>query len=413
MRHPVALGVVGRRPGTSSASTHSRLTGWRAWAIWSVVAIDLAWMATATIVLPEQPDFPRLGLVVFSLMVGSLGLVGALVMTRQPRNPIGWILWVAATMVTLSTVGDFAVLAIDDAVWATAGATLLAWLSQLMLIPAMAGVIILVPLLFPDGRLLSPRWRWVVVLAIVSISVSVIPDAFGPGPMAEYPTLDNPFGIEAAAGLSGIADAANALSVVLFPMAVSSAVIRYRRGSQVEREQLKWFAAAVGLTVSAFGLALIPVAPLGEISWILGIASISFIPVAIGIAILRYRLYEIDRLISRTISYVVITGLLLVAYGTLTVLLADPLSALTGGGTLPVAISTLAVAALFQPVRLRVQRVVDRRFDRARYDGAIASETFADHLRHDVDLASLTAELGAVVGETVAPRTQSVWLRHP
>lgn len=108
-----------------------------------------------------------------------------------------------------------------------------------------------------------------------------------------------------------------------------------------------------------------------------------------------------------------ITGLLLVAYGTLTVLLADPLSALTGGGTLPVAISTLAVAALFQPVRLRVQRVVDRRFDRARYDGAIASETFADHLRHDVDLASLTAELGAVVGETVAPRTQSVWLRHP
>lgn len=395
------------------SSTYGRLAGWRAWAIWSVVAIDLAWMAAATLVLPEQPDFPRLGLVVFSLMVGSLGLVGALVMTRQPRNPIGWILWVAATMVTLATVGDFAVLAIDDAGRAPAGAIFLAWLSQLMLIPAMAGVIILVPLLFPDGRLLSPRWRWIVVLAVASIGVSVIPDAFGPGPMAEYPTLDNPFGIEAAAAMTGIADAANALSVVLFPLAVTSAVLRYRRGSQVEREQLKWFAAAVGLTVSSFGLALIPVAPLGEISWLLGIASISLIPVAIGIAILRYRLYEIDRLISRTISYGTITGLLILTYVTLTLVLADPLGGLTGGGPLPVAVSTLIVAALFQPIRQRVQRVVDRRFDRARYDGAIASAQFADHLRHDIDLVSLTAELSDVVGETVAPRVQAVWLRHP
>ena len=316
------------------SSTDGRLTGWRAWAIWSVVAIDLAWMAAATLVLPEQPDFPRLGLVVFSLMVGSLGIVGALVMTRQPRNPIGWILWVAATMVTLATVGDFAVLAIDETGQASAGATFLAWLSQLMLIPAIAGVIILVPLLFPDGRLLSPRWRWVVVLTVVSLGVSVIPDAFGPGPMAEYPSIDNPFGIAAAAGMTGIADAANALSALVFPLAVASAVLRYRRGTQVEREQLKWFAAAVGLTVSSFGLAFIPIAPLGEISWLLGIASISLIPVAIGIAILRYRLYEIDRLISRTISYVAITGLLLIAYGTLTLLLADPIGGLTGGGPL-------------------------------------------------------------------------------
>jgi hypothetical protein len=189
-------------------------------------------------------------------------------------------------------------------------------------------------------------------------------------------------------------------------------IVRFRRSTGLERQQLKWFtyAAIVELVyVVSSGFLTVPTA-LGLL-WAILLAPL--LPIAIGIAILRYRLYEIDRIISRTLAYVVITGMLVAAYAGIVVLLGGPLAGVTGGDTISVALSTLIVAALFQPLRRRVQTIVDRRFDRARIDSERTAAAFSERLRDEVDIESVTSDLRETVRATVRPERLGVWLRTP
>jgi hypothetical protein len=201
---------------------------------------------------------------------------------------------------------------------------------------------------------------------------------------------------------------------IAMPIAIGASVVRYRRGTVAERQQLKWFGSTAALSV--IGLAVAVVGgdlPFSVVAWILAIIGLCLIPVAIAIAILRYRLFEIDRIISRTVSYGAVTGILaLVFVGTILVS-QTVLASFFSGSSVAVAASTLVVAALFQPLRRRVQSVVDRRFNRSRYDAERTAAAFGARLRDEVELANLSAEVRQVVAVTVAPVTIGLWIRQP
>jgi hypothetical protein len=349
-----------------------RLNGWRASGVWLVVVADLAWVILSLVLIPEQPSLGPLVMAISTLMVASFGLVGALVVTRRPRNPVGWILWLTATVVTVSVAGsDYAAYSMAAFDGSLPGTLALAWLSTIGFLPALAAVVVFVPLLFPDGRLLSPRWRWVAVFGLVAIVVGPISVAFQPGLLSNFngefgtATIPNPLGIAALESLRDVLDVANVLGVIIaFPLAIASSVIRYRRGSPIEREQLKWFAAAVGLTV----ICLVPAVPgmpfgaISEIAWLLGIVAFSLIPVAIGIAILRYRLYDIDRIINRAFVYVPLTAIVAGIY-TASIALSQRVLAATGQKSdMAIVLTTLVVVVVFTPIKNAVQATVDRRF---------------------------------------------------
>ncbi len=389
------------------------MTGWRAALIWLVVAVDLTVALGRYVGAPLTPDMPPSAFVLFLVMMSSFGLVGALIVTRRRHNPVGWILWVAATLLALSMASDFAAYhAMNDPV-APPWAVPVAWLGSFLFVPTIGMVLVFVPLLFPDGHLLSPRWRWVVAFSAIAIVVSALPSMFSPGPLSNAHGVDNPVGIPGFERLVPILNAANVLMVaVAFPLAIAAAVLRYRRGSSIERQQVKWFAAAVGLTGVCFGLAvLVPEGPVAEFGWIVGLVGMTTVPIAIGIAILRYRLYDIDRIISRTIGYLIVTGILAVVFVGAVLLLGAILAPQFGENPIAVAVSTLIVAALFQPLRRRVQSVVDRRFNRARYDAERMTTAFAATLRNEVDLGAVATHLLATVDAGLEPTISNVWIR--
>ncbi len=390
-----------------------RLTGWRAWLVWAVVLIDLALSVIRLVVAPPSAQMEPPVTILFIVMAASFGLVGALVVTRQPRNPVGWILWLAATAIALLIVSDYATYrATSDAViapWIVA----VNWVSGFVFLPTIGMIVVYIPMLFPDGRLLSPRWRWLAALAAVGLIVAALPSMFMPGPLASGAPIQNPFGIPWFETIRGILDAANVLIVLIaFPLAVAASVIRYRRGSLIEREQLKWFAASAGTTAVWLTLAVLQIEPLSDLGWILGLLGLITLPVAIGIAILRYRLYDIDRIISRTIGYLIVTGVLAVVFVGAILVFTAVLSPVFGENPVAVAASTLIVAALFQPLRRRVQRAVDRRFNRARYDAQRTAEAFAGRLRDQVDLTTVAGDLVTTVDASLNPTSSAVWLRQ-
>jgi hypothetical protein len=228
--------------------------------------------------------------------------------------------------------------------------------------------------------------------------------------------MENPFGI---AGIEPFLDALDQLpdaaGVLFFLGGIASVVIRYRRGSSVERQQLKWLIAATAFAVSAWCLVIVggvigaPVVT--TIGWLGGLLAFALLPVAIGIAVLRYRLYEIDRIVSRTIAWAVVTGALVSVFAAGVVALQAMLARVTQGETVAVAVSTLVAAALFQPLRRRVQRAVDRRFDRATYDAQRTVEAFAERLRDEVALDAVVADLHETVGASIRPSSFGLWLR--
>jgi hypothetical protein len=264
------------------------------------------------------------------------------------------------------------------------------------------------------------------VTAVV-ICLLVLAAAFAPGPLAGDDTIENPFAIHGVVGdLLGVVrpDSLGLLLLATVTLtAVSSLVIRFRRSRGLERQQIKWLAYAAGITamllltqvVTVLGpeLSIVQIpAVVAELTWILTIAGFASFAPAAGIAILRYRLYDIDLLINRTVVYGALSATLAVLYVGLVIGLQGVLSGFTGGEGLAVAVSTLAVAALFQPFRRRMQRAVDRRFYRSRYDAQRTLEAFSVRLRHEVDLARLTDELLDVAESTVQPAGVSVWLRQ-
>jgi hypothetical protein len=390
-----------------------------------------AWMAVATLAVywglagagfllraVNDPTMDVAAELLERLGWGAYPTVGAVIVARQPHNRVGWLCCAIGFLLGPAFFGqDYAWYALIHEPGSVPGGWAMAWLGQWPWYLAL-GVISLLLLLFPNGRLVSPRWRPVAWALAADITAIWVWAALAARPLEGrgLTTLTNPLGLQQAeAAFRLLATIAFTIGAMLAALSVASIVVRFRRARGVERQQLKWFAfAAVLVTLLwlvffAAGLErwLPPVLVhiVGEI-WLGGI------PAAIGIAVLRYRLYDIDRIINRTLVYGALTALLGVVYASIVLTLGQ----LFGGlGEDPpswvVAGATLAVAALFQPARRRIQAVVDRRFNRRKYDAAKTVEAFSARLRDEIDLDALSAELLAVAHQTMQPTTAALWLR--
>jgi hypothetical protein len=343
----------------------------------------------------------------------GFGGVGAVLTWRRPGHLVGWILAVTGLVEAV----DFATFEYGLASSAgrgLPGGAYVGWVQLWIWVPFVALVAVYLVLLFPDGRVSSPRWRPVSWLAGGFAVVAVAGLAFSPGSdRPNLPGLTNPFGVAPAAVPFGAAVAGLAGLVCCVVLAVSSLVARWRRGTAIERQQIKWLAwagclMAVAL-VPAVALSLTPGTAARVASGAL-FAAVLAMPAAVGVAVLRYRLYDIDRVISRTLAYAIVTGVLAGVYAGL-VLLATGVFAIRT--PVAVAAATLAAAALFSPVRRRVQREVDRRFNRARYDAEATVAVFAARLKDAVDLDAVRGHLASVVQAALEPAHLSVWTSDP
>jgi len=360
-------------------------------------------------------------LAVLSLLVyAGLGFVLAL---RLPRHPVGWLLLLAGALFQLS----FAAAGYAWAAFIRVPGTLPLGEVALLIggawIPAF-GCQLLAIMLFPTGRLPSRRWRLPVALVVVVTALSLVAGLFGP---QEFPvstqlvptqgaptvTVANPLAIGGQLGTVLAALFGSPPLVEGFVIAAAAVLARFRAATGNERQQLKWFAYATSIVMLFF----VATAVFSLFSYLAGLGPLvavlvlDLIPISVAIAILRYRLYDIDVLIRRTLTYAALSALLFVAYVTGVALIQFVFSPVTSGNGLAVAISTLAVVALFQPLRHRIQSSVDRRFYRRRYDAVRTLDSFAVRLRDEIDLDALRAELITAVGDTVQPTHASLWLR--
>jgi hypothetical protein len=339
----------------------------------------------------------------FPLGYATIGLVMAL---RRPANPIGWLFAVSGLLWSITIPFDPW---LDQLILDGRPLPLLAKLDAIATeynwAPAIAFGITLPALLVPDGRLRSPRWRPVATAAVAGPLLGLLGGAITPGTLEETVVpIDNPFRIGGVAGT--VATVAGFTGLILWFVsmlaALVSLVLRFRASRGTERQQLRWVVA--GATGAVAGL-VVGIAGAG-----LTYFAVLCLPVGVAVAVLRYRLWDLDRLVSRTVTYAAVTALLLVPY----LLILPAATRLAGGsGSLAVAAATLAAAALFQPLRRRVQGLVDRRFNRRRYDAARTVDGFALRLRDQVDLDALHGELLAVIDQTMQPTQASLWLRPP
>jgi hypothetical protein len=336
----------------------------------------------------------------FPLGYATVGLVLGL---RRPGNPIGWLFAVSGLVWSLTIPLDPWIdqLILDHRPLPLA-AKVGAVIGEYNWAPAVAYGITLPALLVPDGRLPSRRWRPVVAAAAVAPVIGVLAGGLAPGTFEEtIRPIPSPFGLPGAAGEAAGVVGLTALVLWLASMlaALVSLVVRFRASRGTERQQLRWVVA--GATGAVVGLLA------GMAGAVVTYFAVLCVPVGVAVAVLRYRLWDLDRLISRTVTYALVSALLVVPY-----LLVVPATRLVGGsGSLAVAAATLAVAALFAPVRRRVQDLVDRRFNRRRYDAARTVAAFAARLRDQLDLDALQAELLAVADQTMQPTRASLWLR--
>ena len=368
---------------------------------------------------PTPQDEPEGGYVPYSalsaLVFSAFALVGAIVAIRRPRNPVGWFFGAGALLWSLGVLssGLYWHMAFGRSD-APAAADYFAWLGTWTFLPAFVLLLALVPLLFPTGGPPSPRWRKVGWTAAVTGVVATVCNALAPGSLAaaDFPWVDNPFGV----GGLGL----DTLAAVSFPAAfaaafasIASLVVRYRRAQGVERQQLKWVAGAACLLVVAAVGGEVASPWLGSgAGWIGILLGLMCIAIAVGVALLRYRLYDLDVVVNRALVYAALTALLAATYLATVLVLQLLLSGTTGNSSLAVAVSTLAVAGLFRPARARIQQVVDRRFYRRKYDAQRTVEAFSARLRDQVDLAALDHELSVVVRETLQPAHMTLWLRE-
>jgi hypothetical protein len=346
---------------------------------------------------------------------GALGLlslvfltVGAFLAGRRSANPVGWLLLAWGVVMAF---GSFAGAYVDRGLvrdpGSVPGPDWVAWAEGVVWHPAF-GLLAFLLLLFPHGRLPSRRWRpfaWLTVAVYLSLSVSAAcsPEAV----RVYYPQATPPVRLP----IAGLADTAFGWllggQLLVLATALVSLVLRLRRAPGEERQQVKWFVYTVVVVVVLFVATTLMIG-FGALFPLFGL-----IPVSVALAVFRYRLYDIDRLINRTLVYGLLTALLAGVYAGLVFLLGRLLDPAVGESSLAVAGSTLGVAALFGPARRRVQELVDRRFDRRRYDAARTVERFSARLRDQVDLDTLSAELLTVVDQTVQPASASLWLRAP
>ena len=372
----------------------------------ALAIIDIVGFALLAVVTFADLGSDPASTVLFGGAVAAFSLMGALLIHRVPANLMGPLLLGVGSAQTAGIA-----LLMYGAIGTTAvppwpGAAIVSALGDVWYTAPFVIALVGVPLVFPDGRLPSPHFRWVVrvvgagmaSMALAGIA-SLIP------------------GVTDLETIVGVLTAITVVAIVIgFGGAGVAIWVRFRRGDPLQRQQVKWLLADAGVAGIFFPLAMV----FAESDswwdlafWLFGFLAYLALPVAIGLAILRYRLYEIDRLISRTIGYATVTVTLAVILASAILLFEALLAPFTGSNTVAVAASTLLVATLFQPLRRRVQRVVDRRFNRARYDAERTVASFAAQIRDEIDLGSLSADVREVVAQTVAPETIGLWLRRP
>ena len=402
----------------------ARATTWLAWALWTLTLMSFVVMGVFRFLNSSTPTAdPRNPLVLdfgFWLLFVSFATVGALVASRWPKNAIGWIFcWLGLSFSLGSASEEYALYALVTEAGSLPGAQGMVWLTAWFGGPIVFAWFALVFLLFPDGHLPSRRWRPAIWLELVAV-VCLVAWAFEPGALGNLGLVrvSNPFGVQGAAALLRTLGLIGLLVTLAVAVAGGiSLVVRFRRARGVERQQIKWFAfsGVVFCAVFAAGpfLWALPQAPATAWIWpVLFLAGASTIPVAVGIAILRHRLYEIDVIINRALVYGSLTATLVLVYAGSVVGLQSVFRGLTGQeSTLAVVASTLAIAALFSPLRRRVQALVDRRFYRRKYDAAKTLAVFNLRLREKTDLDFLRDDVLGVVRETMQPAHASLWLR--
>ncbi len=375
---------------------------------WGGTALTLACIACA-VALAALNRSDVAAAAIFPLALTVSAVVGGLVASRRPANPVGWFFLGSAGCFALSEV------AAEYAAYGLTGAQAMAWLLSWLWVPGVTLLLVFLPLYFPDGRLVSPRWGWVVRLALVFIVVLAVTSALKPGEIQEEGVV-NPLGVEALRPIFDVLDMLvfGVYFLLLFASA-ASLVVRFRRSGSVARQQIKWLALAA-VAIPIWFLINAPIQAAVPTLFIVLDAFIgsTLMPLAAGIAILRYRLYDIDVVINRALVYGVLTALLALVYFGGIAALQGLLRALTGQeSSLAVVASTLAIAALFSPLRRRIQGFIDRGFYRRKYDAARTLEAFSAVLRDETDLDRLTPELLVVVRETMEPEHVSMWLRAP
>jgi hypothetical protein len=388
--------------------------------ITAVIAFGLtAAFLTFAALMPDD-DFPIQALLALGCVVAVTAAVGAFIGYRRPQNNVGWVLVLIGLSLSAGMLAtQYANRALVDAPGSLPAGIVAAWLQTWLWSPLVA-LFSLLLLYFPTGAPPSPRWRIVERTSTAVAALLVVSLAFRPGPFETFPAFRNPLGVRALAPLQGILEATwGPVLLLIFGAAIASIVVRFRRSRGVERQQLKYFGFAV-----AAGVPLVLLNPLLTLTSATDetIAFVAFallgpliafllLPLAIGLAILRTHLFDIDRIISRTLAYAVVTAMLAGAFA---ILVLVPTAVVgRGGGDTPdyvIAGATLIVAALFRPLRRSIQTRLDRRFNRARYDAARIVEGFSARLRQQIDIDALGAQLRAVVVETVHPEHTSVWI---
>jgi hypothetical protein len=378
-----------------------------AWGLFGLTVLSFA--GAVAVVIAGVGTSGGLGIVfAIGVFIFTFAGVGAVVASRQPANPLGWIMSVAGLAYGLMSLADrYAQPYIDDPADGLPGSVVALWASNWGWIAAVGPAATFLLLLFPDGRLPSARWRVVAWLAAVGLAAAVPGLAFSAGKLEGY-DVENPVGVPGASAVAGLG------MLLLFAAAVASIaslIVRWRHARTQERQQLKLLSYAGG--VVGLGILSLPVLdaignPSDDLKNSIVSVTLAAVPAAIGMAILRHGLYEIDVVINRTLVYLGLTATLAGTYFGLVLLLQLVLSP---SSDLAIAGSTLAVAALFRPLRHRIQALVDRRFYRRRYDAARTLERFGGRLRDEVDLDSLAGELSAVVADTMQPAHVTLWVR--
>jgi hypothetical protein len=398
---------------TSVRPAWSRWPAVLAWALWALTMLGLAVLPWLDRLLRQasRPDLTPLTSDAVALVLGvvSAATVGAVLASRRPRHPVGWLLLTLG--LSLAAAGaatgyaNHGLLARPGTLPAADYAALYHGVN-ILFVAACLGFVLL---LTPTGSLPSARWRWWARVAVAAPLLAVGSSALLPFD-PPYQSVANPLAVPAA--LAGPLRVVNVVTWLVTGLAILvaawSLVVRFRRARGVERQQLRWLALAAGLT-GAVLLALVALVPTGNellLGWLSAVC-VALLPLATGAAILRYRLYDLDRIISRTLAYGLLTLLLGLGYAGVVLGLGRLLGR---DSSLVVAAATLAAAAVFQPARRRIQQATDRRFNRRRYDAAQTIAAFSARLRQQIDLDTLTAELLTVIEATMQPTRASIWL---
>jgi hypothetical protein len=396
------------------SARRARAVAWSIWAVGIIFAAGgLAFLAASFgVAVPDSWGFRGFT----SLFALTFGTLGALIVAAR-RSLIGWLLLIAGLLSGMQCFAEeYAIYGVVARPGSLPGAAYLGWVNSWIWVFIVTIVGVLVPLLFPNGRFLSSRWRLDAIAVSSFAAFLAVALSLTDGPLNNAPFVTNPFGVRGIKGIDVVTGTPEPLFIVGYGgivacalIALLSVVVRFRRARGVERQQMKFLAFGGGIMVTGFIVgAGFQQVKTGQVFFIL---ALQIVPLSVGIAVLRYRLYDIDVLINRALVYGLTSAAIAASFFVVIVVLQTPLRSVTGGSEVAVAGSTLLCFALFQPIRRRIQATVDRRFYRSRYDAARTLDAFTSRLAGEVDLDAVGAELTSAVAVTVRPAYVSLWLR--